>query len=66
MYSGALLMLFFIPLALDSIWGLLAFLPKLIALPLRIIGEEKFLRQKLEGYSEYSQKIRYRIIPYIW
>jgi protein-S-isoprenylcysteine O-methyltransferase Ste14 len=66
MYSGALLMLFFIPLALGSIWGLLAFLLIIAAIPVRILGEEKFLRENLEGYTEYCHKVRYRLIPLIW
>ena len=45
MYSGAMVMLFFIPLALGSFWGLLAFPPILLAIAVRILGEEKFLRK---------------------
>jgi protein-S-isoprenylcysteine O-methyltransferase Ste14 len=66
MYSGALLMLFFIPLALGSMWGLIAFLPILCAIPLRIMGEEKFLMENLKGYMEYCKKVRFRLIPLIW
>jgi protein-S-isoprenylcysteine O-methyltransferase Ste14 len=66
MYSGALLMLFFIPLALGSIWGLLAFLPIISAIPLRILAEEKFLQQNLDGYLDYCKKVRYRLIPLVW
>jgi protein-S-isoprenylcysteine O-methyltransferase Ste14 len=66
MYSGALLMLFFIPLALGSIWGLLAFLPIILAIPVRILAEEKFLQHNLEGYLDYCRKVRYRLIPLIW
>ena len=66
MYSGALLMLLFIPLALGSIWGLLAFPPILAAIAVRILNEEKFLAKNLKGYTEYRLKVRYRLIPYIW
>jgi protein-S-isoprenylcysteine O-methyltransferase Ste14 len=66
MYSGALLMLFFIPLALGSIWGLLAFLPIISMILVRILAEEKFLQKNLEGYLEYCKKVRYRLIPLIW
>ena len=66
MYSGALLMLFFVPLALGSIWGLLAFLPIISAIPIRILSEEKFLQQNLDGYLDYCKEVRYRLIPLIW
>ena len=65
MYSGALLMLLFIPLALGSYWGLLAFPPIVAAIAVRIIAEEKFLANDLQGYSDYCQKVRYRLVPYI-
>ena len=66
MYSGALLMLLFIPLALGSYWGLAAFPPILTAIAVRILAEEKFLMKDLRGYSEYCQKVRYRLVPYVW
>ena len=66
MYSGALVMLLFIPLALGSFWGLLAFPPILLAIAVRLSEEEKFLAQNLLGYGEYCQKVKYRLIPYIW
>jgi protein-S-isoprenylcysteine O-methyltransferase Ste14 len=66
MYIGMLLMYGFSPLALGSYW---AVLPALILIPIivaRIVNEEKVLRQDLEGYEEYTQKTRYRLIPGIW
>ncbi len=66
MYSGALLMLLFTPLALGSFWGLLAFPPILVAIAVRILGEEKFLKTNLPGYMEYCQSVRYRLVPYVW
>jgi len=66
MYSGALIMLLFIPLALGSFWGLLAFPPILVSIAIRLNEEEKFLAQQLAGYSEYRQKVKYRLIPYVW
>jgi len=65
MYSGALLMLLFTPLALGSYWGLLAFLPMLVIIALRVLEEEKFLVKNLSGYDEYRQKIRHRLIPFV-
>jgi len=66
MYAGALLMLFFTPLALGSFWGLIFFFPMLAILALRIIVEEKFLSMNLPGYVSYCQKVRYRLFPFIW
>ena len=66
MYSGALLMLLFTPLALGSFWGLLAFPPILVAIAVRLKEEEKFLSKNLAGYSEYCQKVKYRLIPNVW
>ena len=33
---------------------------------LRIINEEKVLAEGLEGYEEYKQRVKYRLIPFIW
>ena len=32
----------------------------------RIIGEERMLAKDLEGYLEYTKKVRYRLVPYLW
>jgi len=66
MYSGALLMLLFTPLALGSFWGLLVFVPMFVVIVLRLLEEEKFLTKNLPGYEEYQQKTRYRLIPFVW
>jgi protein-S-isoprenylcysteine O-methyltransferase Ste14 len=66
MYAGTLIMLVGIPLALDSWWGLVSVIPGVVALALRIVDEEKMLRQGLEGYTEYTQKVHYRLVPYVW
>jgi protein-S-isoprenylcysteine O-methyltransferase Ste14 len=66
MYSGALLLLFFTPLALGSSLGLLAFFPLLAVICFRLSDEEKTLSQNLKGYEEYRKKIRFRLIPYVW
>jgi len=66
MYAGALLMLFFTPLALDSFFGLLFFFPMLLIIVFRIVEEEKFLTKNLSGYQEYTKKTHYRLIPFIW
>jgi protein-S-isoprenylcysteine O-methyltransferase Ste14 len=66
MYSGTILMYTLSPLALGSYW---AILPALCIIPLlimRIFNEEKVLARDLPGYTEYMQKVRWRLIPGIW
>jgi protein-S-isoprenylcysteine O-methyltransferase Ste14 len=66
MYSGALLLLVGTPLALGSYWGLLVLIPVPIGLAYRIFDEEKALTEELDGYREYMQDVRYRLLPYVW
>ncbi|HLG47560.1 MAG TPA: isoprenylcysteine carboxylmethyltransferase family protein [Reyranella sp.] len=66
MYTTALVMMVGIPLALGSLWALLAFAAMVPALVWRIFDEEKFLASQLPGYAEYKQKVRYRLIPHVW
>jgi len=66
MYSGSLIMMFGIPLALGSYWGLLIVLAGVVVLVLRILDEEKLLATELAGYREYSRQVRYRLVPYVW
>jgi protein-S-isoprenylcysteine O-methyltransferase Ste14 len=66
MYIGNLITMVGIPLALASYWGLVFVVPGLIVLALRIRDEEKLLRQELDGYREYTQKVRYRLVPCMW
>jgi protein-S-isoprenylcysteine O-methyltransferase Ste14 len=66
MYSGALVMFFGIPLALGSWWGLLVVVPFALLIIWRLLDEEKFLSENLEGYKEYCRKVRFRLIPFIW
>ena len=66
MYSGSLIMMLGIPLALGSYWGLLIVAAGLVVLVLRILDEEKLLRAELAGYPEYAQQVRYRLVPHVW
>ena len=66
MYIGNLITMVGIPLALASYWGLVFVVPGLIVLALRIRDEEKLLQQELDGYREYTQKVRYRLVPCMW
>jgi protein-S-isoprenylcysteine O-methyltransferase Ste14 len=66
MYFGVIVMMIGVPLALDSLWGLFVFVIIIPVLAWRILDEEKVLRQDLSGYTEYMQKVRYRLAPYLW
>jgi protein-S-isoprenylcysteine O-methyltransferase Ste14 len=66
MYMGSMIMLVGIPLALDSWWGLTVLVPVLIVIAVRILDEEKLLTQELDGYREYTDKVRHRLVPYVW
>ena len=66
MYLGASLLFLFTPLALGSYWTLPAFALVVPVLVLRLLNEEKVLRQELPGYSEYCLRTRFRLIPFIW
>ena len=66
MYAGALVMLAGIPLALGSWWGLFFLFLTLSILVWRLLDEERFLHKNLPGYTEYTQKVRYRLIPFVW
>jgi protein-S-isoprenylcysteine O-methyltransferase Ste14 len=54
------------PSALGSWWGLFALVLLMPALLWRLLDEEQFLHKNLPGYTEYAQKVRYRLVPFIW
>jgi protein-S-isoprenylcysteine O-methyltransferase Ste14 len=66
MYLGGILMFTGAPLLLGSWGGLLTGLSLTLLLMIRILGEEEMLCRELEGYREYSEKVRYRLIPFVW
>ena len=66
MYMGAFFLLVGMPLALGSWWGLFVYILFMPALLWRIFDEEKFLAKNLRGYSEYLNKVPYRMVPYLW
>jgi len=66
MYVGVLIMVIGVPLALDSWWGLAILLISIPVLMWRILDEEQLLKKDLPGYLEYTQKVHYRLVPYLW
>ena len=66
MYSVTLLLFLSMPLVLGSIYSFVIFLAYPFIIAKRIKDEEEFLEKELEGYREYKQKVKYRLIPFIW
>jgi len=66
MYSITLLLFLSIPLVLGSIYSFVIFLFYPLIIAKRIKNEEMVLERDLKGYSEYKQKVKYRMIPFIW
>lgn len=66
MYTGNVIMVIGIPLALGSYWGLIFVISQVTVFAFRIRDEEKMLTQELDGYPEYAQKVRYRLVPAMW
>jgi protein-S-isoprenylcysteine O-methyltransferase Ste14 len=66
MYVGSLIYMVGMPITLGSWWGLVVIPLMLPALLWRLFDEEKLLKENLAGYTEYSRKVRYRLIPFVW
>jgi protein-S-isoprenylcysteine O-methyltransferase Ste14 len=66
MYAGALLINIGAPLLLGSWWGLLAGALFTALIGVRAVLEERMLRAELVGYVDYANRVRYRLVPYLW
>jgi protein-S-isoprenylcysteine O-methyltransferase Ste14 len=66
MYSGALVMMLGVPLALGSWWGLVAVPPLAAVIVWRLLDEERQLTAELPGYAEYRTKVKARLLPRVW
>ena len=60
------ILLLFTPLALGSYYGLFPVLILIVVIIYRAIDEEQDLKQNLVGYKEYCEKVKYRLIPFIF
>ncbi len=65
-YVGDLFMVISIPLALGSWWALIFIALVIPGLVWRILDEEKLLQKDLPGYTDYMQKVPYRLVPHLW
>jgi protein-S-isoprenylcysteine O-methyltransferase Ste14 len=66
MYIGWLVTFSGVPLALGSWWGLFTIIPITLVIVWRLLDEETFLAGNLTGYSEYQNRVRHRLVPFIW
>ena len=66
MYAGAVLLFISTPLLLGSVYGLLIGLLLIVTIAARSLGEEAMLKQELEGYRDYTKKVKWRIIPFVF
>ena len=66
MYGATVIMFLSIPVVLGSWWSFICFLPYVVIIAHRISNEEKVLEAELDGYVEYKQKVKYKLIPFIW
>lgn len=66
MYTATLLMFLAMPLILGSWWGFLIQLVYPALIVVRLQAEERLLAEELDGYVQYRQKVKYRLIPWIW
>jgi protein-S-isoprenylcysteine O-methyltransferase Ste14 len=66
MYVGVVVLYVISPIVLGSWW---AVIPALVIIPViifRILDEEIALEKDLPGYKEYKQRVKYRLIPFVW
>jgi protein-S-isoprenylcysteine O-methyltransferase Ste14 len=66
MYAGATLLFIAGPLLLGSIVGLALGLVLIITIGARAVGEEAMLKEELDGYRDYMQKVKWRMIPFVF
>lgn len=66
MYTSTIFLFLSMPLVLDSIFSFIVMLVYPIIIIFRIRNEERVLENELIGYEEYKEKVRYKLIPYLW
>ena len=66
MYAATVLLFMMIPLVLGSWYALIVFAFYPVIIIVRLMDEEALLTKELPGYEAYKQKVRYRILPFVW
>lgn len=66
MYASSVLLFLSMPLILGSLYSFVVFLVYPFVIARRIKYEEQLLEKELSGYKEYKQKVKYRLVPFVW
>lgn len=66
MYSATLILFLSMPIVLGSIISFVIFLTYPVIIAKRIRNEEEVLAKELDGYAAYREKVKYRMIPFVW
>ena len=66
MYMSTLLLFLSMPLVLGSVISFVIMLVYIPIISMRIRNEEQVLEEGLAGYKEYKQRVRYKVIPFVW
>jgi len=66
MYVGVILSILGIPLVLNSLWALVPAGMIVVLFVIRTVLEDRTLKEELEGYREYAERVRFRLLPYVW
>ena len=65
-YLGTIIQLIGFPLLMGSLWSIIPVSFSIVILIIRTNMEDRTLKNELKGYLEYTDKTRYKILPYIW
>jgi protein-S-isoprenylcysteine O-methyltransferase Ste14 len=65
-YTGIIIFMLTTALALNSLWTLTLSGALSLLLIIRTTLEDKTLQEELDGYKDYAQKVRYRLVPWVW
>ena len=66
MYFATVIMFVSMPLVLGSVYSFLVFLAYPFIIAKRIKSEEAYLVKNLFGYADYTKRVKYRLIPFVW
>ncbi len=66
MYTATVLMFLMMPLVLGSWWAFLVMMPYIFSIVRRINDEEELLERELDGYLQYKQRVKWRLLPLLW
>jgi len=66
MYAVTILLFLMMPIIMGSWYALIVFAFYPVIIIVRLKDEEELLSRELAGYTEYKEKVKHRIIPFIW